>query len=694
MTSRSELITRAQTIRAESVKNANTPERVGSWCEDMANSAAFKDLEGTTYADMVSLQAVAPTNDALAVTLGYSTSGDGGGGQWLGVTSAAPGTYTHNGGTVLVISGGDGSAAWVREWSGPVRAAWFGASSSATATVNTAALVAAQAVGLTELEPNVALEINGTISVTSGFIGDNSSISQTSDTSIFTATSKSNLVFRGLVLKHTSGTKSVTSHGITVASSSAVIVERCTFDGWRGDGVKFDSVTASAVKDCAFRNAYPLAVGENINLIQHDVYLTGSCQKVTVSGIKSDSGTGTSVAVLPTLASDRAREILIDDCQISGCRTYGILVYTSTVSDDPPNAIAEVTISNCVISDIKGDLQTADYYFGDGIYLQGDVRVIFDSCRVYNCCQSTVIDSTLTAGCIGINGARNVEMSNCEVSVCKFHGIDMVAASYTESYNIDGGTTVRSVDGVGIKLRASDANSARVTIAGSTVTGVGSFGVLGNITTGGYEVDTLNLCDCQIVGVGNVVTGVQTDRINNVRVSGCTISNFGNYGYYANNVAQAVVHDNAVTGCLVGLGSDAASVVTHYSNRVTGTTNPLIFNVSAQHQFAGQYKINTQSAGYDLALTDMVNMGDPRTPLVVMENAAPANVNVRLHGAGRPFVAGGSILVRRRGVGTATFLAEGGVTINAPDGLTFTKTHQTARLTMVAIDEWDLEYLS
>ena len=29
------------------------------------------------------------------------------------VTGAAPGTYTHNNGTIVVVSGGDGSAAWL-----------------------------------------------------------------------------------------------------------------------------------------------------------------------------------------------------------------------------------------------------------------------------------------------------------------------------------------------------------------------------------------------------------------------------------------------------------------------------------------------------------------------------------------------------------------------------------------------------
>jgi hypothetical protein len=59
------------------------------------------------------------------IVLGYYTRGDGGGGSLrYKVTGAAPGTYTDDGGSIIVPSGGDGSAAWllsyplenVKEW--------------------------------------------------------------------------------------------------------------------------------------------------------------------------------------------------------------------------------------------------------------------------------------------------------------------------------------------------------------------------------------------------------------------------------------------------------------------------------------------------------------------------------------------------------------------------------------------------
>lgn len=99
-------------------------------------------VSGSAYLTMASLRLDAPVNNKRVVSLSYSTPLDQGGGSWLGVTGAAPGTYTHNGGTVVVPSGGNGSAAWVRQYSGPVAVEWFGATGNGT-TNDAAAIQAA-----------------------------------------------------------------------------------------------------------------------------------------------------------------------------------------------------------------------------------------------------------------------------------------------------------------------------------------------------------------------------------------------------------------------------------------------------------------------------------------------------------------------------------------------------------------------
>lgn len=87
---------------------------------------------GVEYETMDDLRDVAPVNGIIARTSSFSVLGDGGGGTWRGVTGASPGTYTHNGGTVIVPSGGNGSAAWLREFDGTILATWFGTLTSAT----------------------------------------------------------------------------------------------------------------------------------------------------------------------------------------------------------------------------------------------------------------------------------------------------------------------------------------------------------------------------------------------------------------------------------------------------------------------------------------------------------------------------------------------------------------------------------
>jgi hypothetical protein len=55
---------------------------------------------------------------------GYYADGDGGGGEFYGVTG---GSYTDNGGTIIVPGGGTGTSAWLRPDTNVVSVLWFGA---------------------------------------------------------------------------------------------------------------------------------------------------------------------------------------------------------------------------------------------------------------------------------------------------------------------------------------------------------------------------------------------------------------------------------------------------------------------------------------------------------------------------------------------------------------------------------------
>lgn len=79
-----------------------------AWKVDNAGGAAIEYFDNVA----VALRAVTPTAGQFADVGGYYAAGDGGDGQFYGVTTGGP--YTHNGGTIIVPTGGDGSAAWLR----------------------------------------------------------------------------------------------------------------------------------------------------------------------------------------------------------------------------------------------------------------------------------------------------------------------------------------------------------------------------------------------------------------------------------------------------------------------------------------------------------------------------------------------------------------------------------------------------
>jgi len=70
----------------------------------------------------------------------HTTAGDGGCGEFRYVSGAAPATYVDNNGTIIVPTGGDGSAAWLREYSGALSVKAFGVSTGLSAAAQRAAI--------------------------------------------------------------------------------------------------------------------------------------------------------------------------------------------------------------------------------------------------------------------------------------------------------------------------------------------------------------------------------------------------------------------------------------------------------------------------------------------------------------------------------------------------------------------------
>lgn len=115
--------------RLASTANTNGASLVG--IEDSGGLYAGSTVEAalseliTQVSSISALRALNPAARYVYLQC-HTTIGDGGHGNFRGVTGASPGTYTHNNGTIVVPIGGDGSAAWLRDYCiGEIKLAWF-----------------------------------------------------------------------------------------------------------------------------------------------------------------------------------------------------------------------------------------------------------------------------------------------------------------------------------------------------------------------------------------------------------------------------------------------------------------------------------------------------------------------------------------------------------------------------------------
>lgn len=117
-------------VKISALPNAVTPltgaELIPLVQDSITRKATIADVVAPAISDMAALQITPVVDGQLIYLSGYETPVDGGEGQFIGVTGAAPGTYTDNGGTIIVPSGSGGSA-WLRVIEGPYNVKWFGA---------------------------------------------------------------------------------------------------------------------------------------------------------------------------------------------------------------------------------------------------------------------------------------------------------------------------------------------------------------------------------------------------------------------------------------------------------------------------------------------------------------------------------------------------------------------------------------
>lgn len=108
--------------------NGDTSNPVdASWLQDVNNKTyrGVFQYEGSGVTSYAALRSNTVISGRQVYLNGGVTTGDGAQGIFRGVIGAAASTYVDNGGTIIVPTGGDGSAAWLRVYYGDIDARWF-----------------------------------------------------------------------------------------------------------------------------------------------------------------------------------------------------------------------------------------------------------------------------------------------------------------------------------------------------------------------------------------------------------------------------------------------------------------------------------------------------------------------------------------------------------------------------------------
>lgn len=113
-------------------------------------------------AGITALRGITPVASRSVYLKYHTTAGDGGHGEFRGVTGAAPGTYVDNGGTIIVPTGGDGSSAWLRDYDGRLDIRAFGVFGTDDTTAFNNALAAVRDI---IIPPGTTVAISSDVSI-------------------------------------------------------------------------------------------------------------------------------------------------------------------------------------------------------------------------------------------------------------------------------------------------------------------------------------------------------------------------------------------------------------------------------------------------------------------------------------------------------------------------------------------------
>lgn len=430
----------------------------------------------------------------------HTTDGDGGHGSFRWASGAPPGTYVDNNGTIIVPTGGDGSAAWLRDYSGAVNVRWFGAKGDGL-TVDSANIQSALDTGAGDVYvPDGTYMIDAVSSALEPQSNQRLILSQGAE---LKAIANSSAGYR--VIKIESKTRvrieggKITGErndhtGVGGEAGMCVEVRASTYidilgvtisDGW-GDGIylgsdndvdrtKCENVT---IRDCVIRNNRR----NNISVINCENLIIEGCLIAEANGTASQFGidlepnndvedivntkivnctfidnTGGGVATAGPVGG--CKGLFIDGCYFIG-NNYG--VYSN---------FEDTIVSNCIIS---GSTGTTNYVGGitlsKGVAIGNTVRdCVRSAFGAYAGTSSddVVFKHNISSGCqtdYYLESPANIYIHG-NIGVAKFNNVR--TASAASRLDIDGNTfSLSEYGGTNYHLRVgvgAVANEARIT---------------------------------------------------------------------------------------------------------------------------------------------------------------------------------------------------------------------------------------
>lgn len=321
--------------------------------------------------NIAALRTNTPVNDQIAIVSGYYANGDGGGGEFYGVTG---GSFTDDGALTIVPGGGTGTTAWKRIVQNSVNVKWFGAKCDGVTDDAAAFQAAADAINAAG---------GGQIDVPAGTSVMGSMVTYYSNTKLRGAGA-------GVTTLKKTGTGDAAIHAAGSSGNNVIDLEvsDLTVDvNSIYAGIYMEYVTRFAVRRVNIINAplWGILVGVTSNVVSEMVNDDVMIEDVYIEGMQS---------TLEGIVVFNSKNVIINRVHINGgSNAPGIGIYQN---------LDNIYISNCLMENLAVGIY----------YTQSTNNITIDGCQFYNNIFGIQGANQSDNGTFGATVVRNLNVVN------------------------------------------------------------------------------------------------------------------------------------------------------------------------------------------------------------------------------------------------------------------------------------------